>query len=113
MSIVSDLKNSNPGQWYSKLKRMCNYDQTKTEKTCVEEISDYSDLEQAEIIAEKFSNISNQYEAIDSVQIARHTTSEKGNQKSMPVFEAYQVHEYLRKIKTNTSTIHSQGGHPR
>ena len=104
-NIVSDLKNSNPGQWYSKLKRMCNYDQLKTEKTCVEEISQYSDLEQAEIIAEKFSNVSNQYEAIDSDQITRHTIGAKGNPKSMPTFEAYQVYEYLRKIKTNTSTV--------
>ena len=29
--IVSDLKNSNPSQWYSKLKRMTSHDQAKIE----------------------------------------------------------------------------------
>ena len=104
-NIVSDLKNSNPGQWYSKLKRMSNYDQLKTEQICVEEISEYSDLEQAEIIAENFSKISHEYDAIDTVKIARHTASANGNLKPMSVFEPYQVHEYLRKIKTNTATV--------
>ena len=99
------MKNSNPGQWYSKLKRMSNYDQLKTEQICVEEISEYSDLEQAEIIAENFSKISNEYDAIDTVKIARHTASANGNLKPMSVFEPYQVHEYLRKIKTNTATV--------
>ena len=58
-NIVSDLKTSNPGQWYSKLKRMSNYEQTKTEQIRVEEISHLSDKEQAEVIEENFSKISN------------------------------------------------------
>ena len=104
-NIVSDLKTSNPGQWYSKLKRMSNYDQTKTEQISVEEICQFSDEEQAEIIAENFSRISNQYDQIDSDKIARHTTRTKGNNKSMPIFEPHEVYDFLRKIKTNTATV--------
>ena len=44
-NIVSDLKNSNPGQWYSKLKRMSNYNQLKTEQICVEEIAEQAEAE--------------------------------------------------------------------
>ena len=84
---------------------MSNYDQQKSEQVIVEEISNFANLEQAEIIADNFSKISNQYESIDPAQIARHTTGAEGNQKCMPVFEPYQVHEYLRKIKTNTATV--------
>ena len=37
-NIVADLKNSHPDQWYSKLKRMTNHDQLKSEQVNVEEI---------------------------------------------------------------------------
>ena len=84
---------------------MSNYDQIKTEQINVEEISHLSDIQQAEVIAENFAEISNQYESVIPSKIARHTTGAKGCQKSMPKIEPYQVHEYLRRIKTNTATV--------
>ena len=60
-NIVSDLKNSNPGQWYSKLKRMTTHDQLKTENVNVEDICHLTDQEQVELIADSFSKVSNQY----------------------------------------------------
>ena len=68
-NIVSDLKNSNPGQWYSKLKRMTSYDQIKSEEVNVESICHLSDIEQVELIADNFCKVSNQYEPIDAKQI--------------------------------------------
>ena len=68
-NIVSDLKNLNPGQWYSKLKRMTSHDQLKSEKVIVENICHLSDKEQVEIIADSFSRVSNQYEPIDPEKI--------------------------------------------
>ena len=68
-NIVSDLKLSNPSQWYSKLKRMTSHDQLKTEQVNVEEISHLSDQDQAEKIADSFSTISNQYDEIDPAKI--------------------------------------------
>ena len=100
-NIVSDLKTSNPGQWYSKLKRMSSYDQLKCEQVNVEDISDFTDIEQAEIIAENFSKISNNYDPIDPSKICLNPE----NDKSTPTLEAYEVYEYLKKIKTNTSTV--------
>ena len=100
-NIVSELKNSNPGQWYSKLKRMTSHDQLKSEQVIVENISNLSDKEQVEIIADSFSRVSNQYEPIDPEKICLRPE----NEKPTPKFEAHQVFEYLKRIKTNTSTV--------
>ena len=61
-TIVKDLKESNPRQWYSKLKRLCSYDQNKSDPIIVETIKHLSDKEQAELIADKFSKVSQEYE---------------------------------------------------
>ena len=45
-NIDADLKQSNPGQWYSKLNRMTSHDQLKTEQVNIESICHLSDQEQ-------------------------------------------------------------------
>ena len=100
-NIVSDLKNSNPGQWSSKLKRMTSHDQMKSEKVIVDTICHLSDQEQVEIIADSFSNVSNQYEPIDPANISIN----QANNQPTPKLEPHQVYEYLKRIKTNTSTV--------
>ena len=51
---VANLKQTNPSKWYSALKRLSSYDQRLHEIPRVEEINDFSDDEQAELIADKF-----------------------------------------------------------
>ena len=51
--MVSDLKEKNPKQWYSAVKRMAAYD-NKPEKLIVEEINHLTDQEQCELIADDF-----------------------------------------------------------
>ena len=63
--MVADLKNKKPSQWYSMLKRISSHDQHKSEKVNVEEINHLSDSQQAEVIAEKFAFIQNQFEPIN------------------------------------------------
>ena len=53
-NTVKDLKTSNPYQWYSKVIRMCFYDQTKFEPIICSEIENLTDQEQAEKIAKQF-----------------------------------------------------------
>ena len=62
--MVSDLKESNPGKWHSKLKRMSGQEIDKQENILVEELSGYSNKEQANMIAEHYADISNQYQPI-------------------------------------------------
>ena len=63
-NIIKDLKTSKIGQWYSKLKRLCSYDQQKSESVTVESIKHLSSEEQAEAIADKFSKVSQEYEPL-------------------------------------------------
>ena len=100
--IVMDLKSSQPGQWYSKLKRMSSHDQHKSEEISVEEISHLPNQTQAEIIADKFSEISNEYQPLKSTDI---NLEDCKNNNPAPVLEPHQVYEYLKRIKTNACTV--------
>ena len=59
-NMVVDLKTSNPGKWYSKLKRMSGQDVNKQDKILVDQLIGLSDQDQAEHIANHYSAISNQ-----------------------------------------------------
>ena len=54
-NMVEDLKTSNVGQWYSKIKRMSSIDPTQEDKVNVEEIMDLPSQQQAEKIADSFA----------------------------------------------------------
>ena len=56
--IVSDLNNSNPGQWYSKLNRMTSHDQMKSEEVNIDSICHFSDQDQADLIGDSFHKVS-------------------------------------------------------
>ena len=67
--MIDDVMMARDGQWYSKLKRISNYDKSKTELVQVDEISHLSDQEQVEAIAESFSAFSNEFEAVTRDEI--------------------------------------------
>ena len=67
--MIDDVMEAKSGQWYSKLKRITNFDQTKTDKLQVDEISHLSDKDQAEAIADSFTAISNEYEPVKKANI--------------------------------------------
>ena len=97
---VADLKQKNPGQWYSWLKRVSSNDQ----KNCqinIDEISHLPDQEQAEIIANKFSSIQNEYEPIKTGDIDVPPFSKD----DIPQFQPSQVWLLLSQIKTNKATV--------
>ena len=65
---IKSLKTANPKQWYRNLKKIAGYD-SKDDKPSVEDIKHLSDAEQAEVIAESFSKVSNEYAPLDRSQI--------------------------------------------
>ena len=73
----------------------------KANEVIVDSISHLSDKEQVELIADNFMKVSNLYEPIDPEKI--YLKAE--NEKPIPVIEAHEVYEYLKRIKTNTSTV--------
>ena len=76
---------------------MSSHDQMKAEKVNVLSICDLPEKEQAELIADNFSKISNEYEPIDPSEI--HLNPE--NDQPVPILEDFHVFEYLKRIKTN------------
>ena len=90
-----------PGQWYSALKKMTSYDQQKSEQPQVEEISHLDDQQQAELIAEKFSAIQNEYLPLktDDISIPHF------EDKDIPQFQPAQVWFALSRLDTNKATV--------
>jgi hypothetical protein len=64
--MVSDLKTSNPGKWYSKVKRMSGQSDGKQQNILVDEMIGLDNQQQAECIAEHYSSISNQYQQVQA-----------------------------------------------
>ena len=99
-NTVADLKTKNPGQWYSCLKRITSHDQIDA-KINIDEISHLPDQEQAELIAEKFSSIQNEYEPLNAEDISIPPFTEE----EIPVFLPAQVWQILTQLKTNKATV--------
>ena len=95
-NIVEDLKTSNVGKWYSKLKRMSSDDRTKGDKVNVVSLSDLSPNDQAEIIADSIAYISNQYEPLKSEEIDVNLAK---NTKPFPRISQEKIGQKIRKIK--------------
>ena len=98
--IIKDLQTSNISQWYSKLKRLCSYDQQKLEPVIVESLKNLSNEEQAEAIADKFCRVSQLYEPLKKEDISIPEFDEN----SIPRICPAQVKKKLEKIKTNKSS---------
>ena len=94
---MAELKTKKPGQWYQCLKEITSFDQQKFNQPFVAEISEFSDEEQAEIIAEKFASIPNQYEPLKNGDVCGPNFSES----EIPVFTQAQVWFALSRIETN------------
>ena len=97
---IADLKLKNPGQWYSALKRITSNDQI-SQQVNIDEISHLPDQEQAEIIANKFSSIQNEYEQLRKEDI----TVPEHSEKDVPQFQPAQVWFHLARMKTNKATV--------
>ena len=102
VNMVEDLKTSNIGQWYSKVKRMSSIDPTREEKVIVQDIMDYSSQEQADVIADRFSEISNLYEPLNSDDVEVPSLEDS---KPLPLFKPFEIYEKIKKMKKKASTV--------
>ena len=101
-NIVEDLKTSNPGKWYSKVKRMSALDPTKEDKVLVQELIGLPSSVQVEHIADKFAAISNEYDPIkaEDIEIPNPSSS-----KPCPLFEPHQIYQKIKQMKKKSSTV--------
>ena len=97
-NMIEDLKISNPGQWYSKFKRLCSHDQQKSESVNVEELSGLTDQQQAEAIASRFASIANRYSPLEDSDVVLPPIPEG----SVPKIDPATVLKYLKEIKTTS-----------
>ena len=97
---MADLKKKSPGQWYSTLKRITSNDQTN-QQVNIDEISHLSDQAQADIIADKFSSIQNEYKPLQTEDISIPNFSEN----EIPQFKPAQVWLLLAQLDTNKATV--------
>ena len=99
-TMIDDIKEARPGQWYSILKRISRYDQGKSHDIQVEEISHLSPQEQAERIADNQAQISNSYKSVELKDIPiPHFSVE-----DIPQFTPSQVKQYIYRLKSRKST---------
>ena len=101
-NILDDLKTSNVSGWYSRIKRMSQVDPTQEEKVHVQELLNLSSSAQAEVIANKFEEIAIQYDPLRTEDILLPDLQDS---EMCPLFEPYQIHERIRKMKKKKSTI--------
>ena len=97
-NTVEDLKNSNPNQWYSKVKRMGGISDSHTGLIQVEELEGISNSTQAEKIAQHYAKISNEYQALGKDDM--YTTEELP-----PFVEAYEMYQRIKKINSKKATV--------
>ena len=101
-NIVEDLKTSNVGKWYSKLKRMSCNDQTKLNEVNVTSLINVPSDIQAEKIADSFASISNEYEPLKNEDI---DINQATNRKPMLWITPDRINQKIQKMKTKTSTV--------
>ena len=83
------------------MKKMTAHDQQKSDKVIIPDICHLSDMEQANILADHFSEIPNQYDQISKEDIKIAPIEEK----DIPQFEPVQVWILLSQLTTNKSTV--------
>ena len=98
--FVSELKLSDPGKWYAQAKKIGAVDQMAQGDIKVESLAGFSNLQSANIIAEHFAAISNQYLPIDNTQLPCFLPA-----LPPPQVSEYDVYLRLRNAKKTKSTL--------
>jgi hypothetical protein len=78
--FVSELKMSDPGKWYTMAKKIGVNDQMSKDDIQVESLAGIENENCAQIIAEHFEDISNQYLPIDTSQLPCYLPAQRPTQ---------------------------------
>ena len=98
---IEKLANSKPKFWYRELKKLTGFDQDKFEKVNVEEIRNLPSNQQAELIADKFASVSQEYEALKREDIVIPPF----NESDIPIISTDQVVEALKNMDVSKSSV--------
>ena len=98
--FVSVLKQSDPGKWYAMAKKIGAVDQMTGGEIKVESLAGLNNLESAQMIADHFAAISNQYDPVDYTQLPCYLPA-----PPPPQVTEYDVYLRLRRLKKTKSTL--------
>ena len=96
-----NLRKAKPGKWYSEFKKLTRFDQQISENIIVECIKDLPVSEQAELIADKFAQVSQEYEKLKTEDIKIPAFSEN----EIPQFTEEEVQMILSEMDPNKSNV--------
>ena len=101
--IVKDLKESNPGQWYSKVKRMSGQEIKWAENVSIPELEGLTETLQAEVIADHYAKISNSFNPLKTEDfddyLKEHVLS------SPPLVDVEKIVKTIRSMNKKSSTL--------
>ena len=100
-NIVLDLKESNPSKWYSKLKRMSGQNKDKGEVN-VAELDGIYDKLQAEIIADHYAQVSNEYEPIKTSDFEEYSDLSKFSPITL---DPEKIMKIIKKMNHKAATL--------
>ena len=98
---IKALRKAKPGKWYSELKKLTNFDQLKNEVMEVESIKDLPASEQAELIADNFSKVANEYDKLKTEDI----NIPEFSVEDIPQFSESDVELVLSEMDPNKSNV--------
>ena len=98
---IKKLRKIDPKKWYEALKKLTRYDQQKKEEIEVESIKEMSDEKQAELIADKFSEVSLEYDSLTTEGLVIPYFEEK----DIPQFTVREVEDVLKEMDSKKSSV--------
>ena len=98
---IKHLRNAKPKLWHRELKKLTHFGKDLSEEVIVESIKDLSKTEQAEIIADKFAKISQEYEEINTEDIEIPDYLEE----DIPQISEADVIAVMREMDDNKSNV--------
>ena len=102
-NIVQDLKASNPGKWYSKVKRMAGKQSKLEEISTIEELRGVENDQQMELIADHYAKVSNLYEPIKFEHFKSYIESNK--HLKPPNIGPYKIFKTIKKMNKKSATV--------
>ena len=90
--------------WHRELKKITRFDQQLDDVVIVESIKDLTDLEQAELIVDKFASVSQEYEKLEDgdVQVPEFTKDD------IPKVTEEEVELILSQMYTNKANVEEE-----
>ena len=99
-NMVQDLKDSKPGQWHSKIKRLSGQENDRNSKISIEILENLTPQEQANAIADHYAVIANEYEPIDKKDFPEYNQTFKP-----PTVYPWEVYRIIESLNKKSATV--------